>query len=51
LQHSTLINFNNWQEITSILIDKDGNIVYSHNNYAPGDEEKLLEEIKKLGAK
>lgn len=35
----------------TFLIDKDGNIVYSHNNYAPGDEEKLLEEIKKLGAK
>jgi peroxiredoxin len=35
----------------TFLIDKDGNIVYSHNNYAPGDEEKLLEEIKKLGTK
>jgi peroxiredoxin len=35
----------------TFLIDKEGNIVYSHNNYAPGDEEKLLEEIKKLGAK
>jgi peroxiredoxin len=35
----------------TFLIDKDGNIVYSHNNYAPGDEEKLYEEIKKLGAK
>jgi hypothetical protein len=30
------------------LIDTDGNIVYSHNNYAPGDEEKLYEEIKKI---
>jgi cytochrome c biogenesis protein CcmG/thiol:disulfide interchange protein DsbE len=35
----------------TFLIDKEGNIVYSHNNYAPGDEEKLFEEIKKLGAK
>jgi hypothetical protein len=30
---------------------KDGTIVYSHNNYAPGDEEKLYEEIKKLSLK
>jgi hypothetical protein len=32
-------------------VDKEGNIVYSHNNYAPGDEEKLLQEIKKLTGK
>lgn len=32
----------------TFLLDKDGNVVYSHNNYAPGDEEKLLEELKKL---
>lgn len=32
----------------TFLLDKEGNIVYSHNNYAPGDEEKLYEEIKKL---
>jgi cytochrome c biogenesis protein CcmG, thiol:disulfide interchange protein DsbE len=32
----------------TFLIDQKGNIVYSHNNYAPGDEEKLYEEIKKL---
>jgi peroxiredoxin len=32
----------------TFLIDKNGNIVYTHNNYAPGDEEKLFEEIKKL---
>ena len=31
--------------------DKDGNIVYTHNNYAPGDEEKLYQEIKKLSGK
>jgi cytochrome c biogenesis protein CcmG, thiol:disulfide interchange protein DsbE len=34
----------------TFLIDAEGNIVYSHNNYAPGDEEKLYEEIKKLAA-
>lgn len=33
----------------TFLIDKTGTIVYSHNNYAPGDEERLYEEIKKLG--
>lgn len=32
----------------TFLIDRDGNIVYSHNNYAPGDEELLYEEIKKV---
>lgn len=35
----------------TFLIDAEGNIVYSHNNYAPGDEEKLYEEIKKLSNK
>lgn len=35
----------------TFLLDKEGNIVYSHNNYAPGDEEKLYEEIKKLTGK
>jgi hypothetical protein len=25
--------------------------VYSHNSYAPGDEDKLYEEIKKLAGK
>jgi peroxiredoxin len=32
----------------TFLVDKEGNIVYSHNNYAPGDEEKLYQEIKKI---
>ena len=32
----------------TFLLDKDGNIVYSHNNYAPGDEEELYEELLKL---
>jgi peroxiredoxin len=35
----------------TFLVDKDGNIVYSHNNYAAGDEEKLYEEIKKISTK
>lgn len=35
----------------TFLLDKDGNIVYSHNNFAPGDEEELYEEILKLTEK
>lgn len=35
----------------TFLVDGNGNIVYSHNNYAPGDEDKLYEEIKKLSIK
>jgi thiol-disulfide isomerase/thioredoxin len=29
----------------TFLIDGSGNIVYSHNNYAPGDEDELFEKI------
>ena len=32
----------------TFLIDASGNIVYSHNNYTPGDENILFEEILKL---
>lgn len=32
----------------TFLIDTNGNIVYSHNNFAPGDEEELYEELLKL---
>lgn len=32
----------------TFLVDKEGNIVYSHNNYAPGDEELLYKELSKL---
>jgi cytochrome c biogenesis protein CcmG/thiol:disulfide interchange protein DsbE len=32
----------------TFLIDGDGKIVYSHNNYSPGDEHKLYKEILKL---
>jgi peroxiredoxin len=35
----------------TFLIDTDGAIVYSHNNYAAGDEVKLFQEIQKLVAK
>lgn len=35
----------------TFLIDTDGNIVYSHNNYAPGDEEELYEHILELTKK
>ena len=35
----------------TFLIDSDGNIVYSHNNYAPGDEDELYEQVLKLGSK
>lgn len=34
----------------SFLIDKDGKIVWMHNSYAPGDEEKLYEIIKQVAA-
>ena len=29
----------------TFLIDGNGNIVYSHNNFVPGDEDELYEEI------
>ncbi len=32
----------------TFLIDGNGNIVYEHNGYAPGDEKKLFQEIEKL---
>lgn len=35
----------------TFLINTEGQIVYSHNNYAPGDEETLYEEILKLVSK
>lgn len=35
----------------TFLVDAEGNIVYSHNNFAPGDEEKLYQEIKKVTGK
>lgn len=35
----------------TFLYDGNGNLVYEHNGYAPGDEDKLYEELKKLKAK
>lgn len=35
----------------TFLVNTSGEIVYSHNNYAPGDEDKLYEEIIKLTGK
>ena len=32
----------------TFLIDGDGNIVYQHNSYSPGDEEELYDELLKL---
>lgn len=32
----------------TFLINQEGEIVYSHNNYAPGDEEELYEKILEL---
>lgn len=34
----------------SFLLDKDGKIVWMHNSYAPGDEDKLFEVLKKVAA-
>lgn len=33
------------------LLDKDGNIVFEHIGYAPGDEDELEEQIAKLAGK
>jgi peroxiredoxin len=35
----------------TFLVDPSGNVVYSHNNYTPGDEDKLYEQIKKIAKK
>ena len=32
----------------TFLVDGEGNIVWSHNSYAEGDEEKLFENVRKL---
>jgi len=32
----------------TFLLDSDGNVVYSHNNYAPGDEDELREALREL---
>lgn len=35
----------------TFLVDGKGNIVWSHNSYAPGDEDELYEQVKKLAGK
>lgn len=35
----------------TFLVDGNGNIVWQHNNYEPGDENLLYEQIKKLVGK
>jgi len=35
----------------TFLLNEKGEIVYSHNNYAPGDEDILYKEILKIGQK
>lgn len=35
----------------TIVVDADGNILYSHQNYAEGDEEFLYEELFKFSEK
>jgi peroxiredoxin len=32
----------------TFLLDEDGTVVYSHNNYAPGDEEELYDHLLEL---
>ncbi len=32
----------------TFLIDGEGNIVWQHNSYSPGDEEELFHEVQKL---
>jgi hypothetical protein len=32
----------------TFLVNKSGEIVYNHNNYSPGDEEILYQELLKL---
>ncbi|MEZ4721991.1 MAG: TlpA disulfide reductase family protein [Flavobacteriales bacterium] len=34
----------------TFLIDGEGNIVWQHNSYAPGDEEELYELVQKLSS-
>ncbi|MFT3884220.1 MAG: TlpA disulfide reductase family protein [Flavobacteriales bacterium] len=35
----------------TFLVDGKGNIVWQHNNYEPGDENVLYEQVKKLAGK
>ena len=47
-----LQNAFNFQTIPqTFLVDQEGNIVYHHNGYVPGDEYELEEQIKALAGK
>jgi thiol-disulfide isomerase/thioredoxin len=35
----------------TFLVDGQGNVVWQHNNYEPGDENVLYEQVKKLAGK
>ena len=35
----------------TFLVDGKGNIVWQHNNYEPGDENELYDQVKKLAGK
>ncbi len=35
----------------TFLYDGDGNLVYTHNGYAPGDEDELYEKLKEISKK
>ena len=47
-----LRNALNFQTIPQTFVqDKDGNIVYNHNGYVPGDEYELEDKLKELSGK
>ncbi|MBX2871235.1 MAG: TlpA family protein disulfide reductase [Saprospiraceae bacterium] len=47
--NNTLTNVLNYQTIPqTYLIDENGQIVYSHNGYLPGDEYELEDQLKAL---
>ncbi len=42
----------NFQNVPfTFVVDQDGNIVYEHSGYAPGDEEELEDKLKELSEK
>ena len=48
-KQTELQNAFNFQTIPqTFLVNQEGNIVYHHNGYVPGDEYELEEKIKKL---
>lgn len=47
--NSQLMQALNFQTIPQVyILDKDGNIVYSHSGYVPGDEVEIEERLKEL---